>query len=111
MAKYSSLLWLLRFVTGAALIPLLLIHVTTFHLDTTQQLFDAVVERLKDVRWVTVEATLIAIVAFHAFNGIYSIICDINLPNKIKRAAGYLLIIMYGFLVTYGVWVLTFFLR
>ncbi|MEM3404702.1 MAG: hypothetical protein QXJ17_09220, partial [Nitrososphaeria archaeon] len=76
-----------------------------------QQLFEVVIERLKDIKWVAVEVTLIVIVAFHAFSGIYSIIGDINLSRSVKRVIGVFLLLLYVIFVDYAMWVLTFFIR
>ncbi|OGO40226.1 MAG: hypothetical protein A2Z04_00425 [Chloroflexi bacterium RBG_16_57_9] len=100
--------WILQRVTGIALILFLGIHIGVLHfIELAQGIyinFGSVHQRLSTVLFVVVDYSLLALVLYHALNGLRNVIFDFELSDSTRRLVNRGLLLFGVIFFAYGVW-------
>ena len=104
--------WFLQRVTGVALIALLGVHIWVNHFAGLEEvtsgrqeelvLFSLVKERLKTALFIAIDFSMLALVLYHGLNGIRSILLDLGLRSRARRAANLALVVVGVVAFVYG---------
>ena len=84
--KPGVISWLLQRVTAVFIAVLLVAHLWEIHFVSEKKVtFDLVAERLSNPGWVAAELVLLALLLYHALNGVRSIILDFGISHAAER--------------------------
>lgn len=99
--------WLLQRITGLLLVIYLFIHLWVLHYSNTGKVtFDQILLRLQSPAFVVFDLMLLAIVIFHALNGVRIVIIDFGIGNRAQRALFWGLMLLGLALFLFGVYAL-----
>jgi succinate dehydrogenase cytochrome b556 subunit len=97
--------WVLQRVTGALLIGLLGLHFWVTHFGTIGPVtFENVLERVKLPLWFFVDLALLAVIIYHALNGVRTIVLDFGLSPRKALIFDWLLVILGMAMLVFGYW-------
>jgi len=104
----NSYLWLIQLVTGVLIAVLVGIHMVWIHLDTILGFFEidagdttswySMIERSREVVWAGIYVALLAVVLYHALNGLRNIILELTPSARTKRVVTWS-IVAFGIIV------------
>ncbi|MDO8491403.1 MAG: hypothetical protein Q7T04_05245 [Dehalococcoidia bacterium] len=84
--KPGVISWLLQRVTAVFIAVVLFVHVWQIHFISEKKVtFDLVADRLRSPGWVAVDLVLLALLLYHALNGVRSIILDFGISHTMER--------------------------
>lgn len=99
--------WILQRATGIALILLLGIHIGVLHFIELAQgisiTFGSVHARLSTALFVIVDYSLLALVLYHALNGVRNVLFDFELSDGARRLVNRVLLLVGVVVFIYGV--------
>ena len=97
--------WVLQRVTGALLLLLLGLHFWVTHFGTTGAItFDKVVDRVRLPIWFHIDVALLAVIIYHALNGVRTVILDLGLTRKKALALDWGLVVLGLAMLAFGSW-------
>ena len=104
-ATSGSYAWILQRVTAVLLIAFLGTHFYIAHFAPVGEAitFEVVTNRLQNALLVFVDAGLLAIVIYHALNGLRNVIMDFNIGRRAERALAFVLVIVGLVAFVYGI--------
>lgn len=101
-------LWLMQLVTGVLIAVLLGIHMVMQHLDKVLVFFGvnlddptswhSMIERSREVTWASIYIALLAVVLYHALNGLRNIILELTPSARTERIVTWT-IIAFGIVI------------
>jgi succinate dehydrogenase hydrophobic anchor subunit len=107
----NTYLWFVQLVTGVLIAVLLGIHMVLMHLDVILGFFgvnvndptswQSMIERSREVIWAGIYIALLAVVLYHALNGLRNIILELTPSVQIERIVTWV-IIAFGILAFIG---------
>jgi len=107
----STYLWILQLVTGVLIAVLLGIHMVIQHLDAILEFFGveaaeaiswtAMIDRASQGIWVGLYIALLAVVLYHALNGLRGIILELTPSARTERIVTWV-IIAFGIIAFVG---------
>lgn len=97
LMKPGVISWLLQRVTAVLIAGVLFVHVWEIHFVSEKKVtFDTVAGRLTSPGWIIVDLVLLALLLYHALNGVRSIILDFGISHTTERFL-YWVFILAGF--------------
>jgi succinate dehydrogenase / fumarate reductase membrane anchor subunit len=107
VAKRGMWSWFLQRLTGILLITGMLVHFIATHFQShTAITFEQVVSRLQSTTWQLFDMSLLALVIYHGFNGLWAIVLDFMPNPSIKNVLGWSLSLFGMLTFVYGSWAL-----
>ena len=102
----NTWLWLIKILTGALIIILLLVHFIVNHLVAEGALltYEDVITYFSNPWIVLMEITFLITVVSHGLIGLRSIILDLNPSRKVMSVTDWVLITVGVVSVGYGIW-------
>lgn len=107
----NTYLWFVQLITGVLIAVLLGIHMVMQHLDAILSFFgfnindptswQSMIERSREVIWAGIYISLLAVVLYHALNGLRNIILELAPSAQTERIVTWV-IIAFGILVFIG---------
>lgn len=99
--------WLLQRVTGLLLVVYLFIHLWVLHYSNKGEVtFDSILSRLQSPAFVVFDLMLLALVIFHALNGVRIVILDLGISQRAQRMLFWGLMLLGFALFLFGVYAL-----
>lgn len=99
--------WLLQRVTGLLLVFYLFLHLWVLHYANLGRVtFDEILARLQSPAFLAFDLMLLALVIFHALNGIRVIIIDFGISDRAQRTLFWGLMLLGFALFLFGVYAL-----
>lgn len=99
--------WFLQRLTGILLVFYLFIHLWVLHYANMGKVtFDEILQRLQSPAFVIFDLTLLALVIFHALNGVRIVLIDFGLSNRAQKAVFWGLMTLGLGLFLFGVYAL-----
>lgn len=84
--KPGVISWLLQRVTAVLIAAVLFVHVWQIHFISEKEVtFDLVAERLRSPVWIAIDLVLLALLLYHALNGLRSVILDFGISHTMER--------------------------
>jgi succinate dehydrogenase hydrophobic anchor subunit len=93
--KRNTYLWLMQLVTGILIAVLLGIHMVMQHLDKILLFFgvnlndptswNSMIERSREVTWAGIYIALLAVLLYHALNGLRNVILELTPSARTER--------------------------
>lgn len=97
--------WVLQRATGALLLLLLGLHFWVTHFATKGPVtFANVTERVRSPIWFHIDVALLAVIIYHALNGVRTIILDLGLTRKKALALDWGLVALGLAMLAFGSW-------
>ena len=104
----NSYLWFIQLVTGVLIAVLVGIHMVWIHLNTIIGFFGidmgdttswySMIERSREVVWAGIYVALLAVVLYHALNGLRNIILELTPSARTERVVTWS-IVAFGIIV------------
>ena len=104
----NTYLWFIQLVTGVLIAVLAGIHMVWMHLDAILGFFGvdmgdttswySMIERSREIIWAGIYIALLAVVLYHAFNGLRNIILELTPSARTERIVTWA-IVTFGILV------------
>ncbi|MCX8172829.1 MAG: succinate dehydrogenase [Archaeoglobaceae archaeon] len=107
MRGFEPFAWLLQVITGISMLFLITIHFFTTHSAHDLLSYERAVSRLSRFDYKIFYSLLLIFVCFHAFNGLRAIILDTESGMKRKRLVNFLIALIAGIAIAYGLFLLT----
>lgn len=111
----NTYLWLAQLVTGVLIAVLLSIHVVLMHLDTILSFlgvdikdptsWHSMIERSRDTLWAGLYIALLAIILYHALNGLRNIILELTPSATTERIVTWTIIVFGIIAFVWGTYV------
>lgn len=79
--------WLFQRITAVYIFIGVVVHflVVHYYISVKSQLIDELATRITSPGWQIFDLTLLGAVTFHALNGVYAILCDLNISRRTRR--------------------------
>lgn len=100
----NTYLWFAQLITGILIAVLLGIHMVTQHLDAILSFFgfnfadatswESMIRRSRDIMWVGLYIALLAVVLYHALNGLRNIILEVTPSTRTKRIVTWVIAVL-----------------
>lgn len=105
-AGESTWLWLIKMLSGALIVILLLVHFIVNHFAAEGVLltYDDVIAYFSNPWIVLMEITFLITVVSHGLIGLRSIILDLNPARSVMRVTDWVLVIVGVVSIGYGIW-------
>jgi succinate dehydrogenase / fumarate reductase cytochrome b subunit len=99
--------WLLQRVTGLLLVVYLFIHLWVLHYANMGEVtFDRILSRLQSPAFLVFDLMLLALVIFHALNGVMMVVIDLGIGQRAQRMLFWGLVLLGLALFLFGVYAL-----
>lgn len=100
----GSIQWLFQAISGAFVVFFLGVHLYVAHINggSPVELFNTVVNNLKNPWWLAFFIAFVWIITYHAMNGVKGIVYEMGISARAKKIASYILTALFIILVIYG---------